>query len=155
MTKAQRQEQWEAKRTLREWIEPGDTIYTVLRRVSRSGMQREISLHGVGGYLVWYTGMAARALGERIGKRGGIIVGGCGMDMGFQLVYNLGRVLYPDGFGCIGEGKDGRGGCPSNDHSNGDRDYTPHPEKDATELERALHPHWHHDGGYALRQRWL
>lgn len=40
---------------------------------------------------------AARALGYRIGKHGGIVVGGCGMDMGFHLVYNLGRTLWPTG----------------------------------------------------------
>lgn len=59
---------------------------------------------------------------------------GCGMDVGFSLVYNLGWVLFPNGFECVGER------CPSNDHSNGDRDYS---------------PHHHSDGGYALRQRWL
>jgi hypothetical protein len=45
------------------------------------------------------------------------------MDMGFHVVYNLSSALYRGGFGCIGD-KPVR--CPSNDHSNGDRDYTPH-----------------------------
>src|SRR5207249_3169947 len=27
---------------------------------------------------------------------------GAGMDMGFDLVYKLSRVLFPDGFGCLG-----------------------------------------------------
>lgn len=31
-------------------------------------------------------------------RDGAIVVGGCGMDMGFHLVYTLGRYLYPDGF---------------------------------------------------------
>ena len=64
----------------------------------------------------------------------GVPVSGCGMDMGFQIVYCLSSALYPDGFDCIG--KD----CLANDHFNGDRDYT---------------PHRHNDGGYALKQRWL
>lgn len=87
--------------------------------------------------------------------------GGYGMDMGFHLAYNLSRTLYPDGFGCIGER------CPSNDHINGDRDYTPHvqmlPGWDAAKQEHtdALVQtvvglgHWHEDGGYALRHEWL
>lgn len=37
---------------------------------------------------------------------------GCGMDMGFSLVYDLGRVLFRDNFRCIGKG------CPSSDHDN-------------------------------------
>src|SRR3990167_5500047 len=77
----------------------------------------------------------AYALDDTLDRnRWGVRVGGCGMDMGFHLVYNLSRVLFPDGFDCIG--KD----FPANDHSNGDRDYK---------------PHTHKDGGYALKQRWL
>ena len=66
----------------------------------------------------------------------GVKIGGCGMDVGFEVVYNLGLTLFPDGFTCIGER------CPAADHSNGDRDYTPH-----------LHPKF--QGGYALKHRWL
>jgi hypothetical protein len=136
MTKQQKAEQQEAIAKLREWIKPGDTVYTILRNVSRSGMSREIGIvlmeNGVDlhpNYLV------AKALGERIGKRDGVIVGGCGMDMGFHLVYNLGRVLFPEGFECVGEKR-----CRANDHTNGDRNYK---------------PHQHRDGGYALNHRWL
>ena len=28
---------------------------------------------------------------------GGLVIGGCGMDMGFHVVYNLGRAMWPDG----------------------------------------------------------
>jgi hypothetical protein len=82
------------------------------------------------------------------------------MDMGFHLVYTLSYALYPQGFGCVGER------CPSNDHSNGDRDYTPHGcydengaledrEPGPGELRDGCRRHWHRDGGYALTQRWL
>jgi hypothetical protein len=37
----------------------------------------------------------------------GITVGGGGMDMGFHLVYNLGRVLWPFGFKRAGKRCDG------------------------------------------------
>jgi len=143
MTKTQNAERAEAVTKLREWIKPGDTVYTILRHVSRSGMRREIGVvllkddHDRGN--ATHQGIAdlhpnylvAKALGDRIGKNDGIITDGCGMDMGFHLVYNLSRTMFPDGFDCIGDH------CPSNDHSN--RENNAH----------------HSDGGYALRHRWL
>src|SRR5690242_7664671 len=120
LTKAQRQERDDATTTLRGWIKPGQTVYTILRNVSRSGMSREIGIvlleDGVDRHPNYMVG---KALGYRVGKRDGLIVGGCGMDMGFHVVYHLARTLWPTGFGCIGKG------CRSNDHINGDRDYTP------------------------------
>jgi hypothetical protein len=82
----------------------------------------------------WIGYMAGQAIGARTDMEGNVIMGGCGMDMGFSLVYNLSYALHPDGFECIGDR------CPSNDHTNGDRDRT---------------PHHHKDGGYSLRQRWM
>lgn len=162
MTKAAKAERDEAIAKLREWIKPGDTVYTVLDSVSRSGMSRVIRVvllecedgRAVDRHPNYAVG---KALGLKHAKRNGreqdgLVMNGCGMDMGFELVYQLGRVLYPDGFGCIG--KD----CRSNDHSNGDRDRTvdpqPHrPPVNATADE--VGRHWHRDGGYALGQRWL
>lgn len=133
---------------LRAWLPPGSEVHTVLRHVSRSGMFRRISLLAVvDGELVnldYFAGKALRLTGHG-GE--GLPARGCGMDMGFHLVYELSHVLFPDGFGCIGYGDKWLTRCPSNDHSNGDRDYTPHNDPDALK-------HWHNDGGYALRQRW-
>lgn len=147
--------------TLRGILKPGDTVHTVLRHVSSSGMSRRIDLYKVehdgpryGTDLRFLTGYAAAVLGyrwdDRNGKHG-LVVGGCGMDMGFHVVYSLARVLFPDGYGCIGKG------CPSNDHSNGDRDWTPHGNGMTPHLRAVLigADHWHRDGGYALRQRWI
>ena len=136
MTKREQTEKDEAIAKLRELLKPGDTVYTILDHVSRSGMQREIRvvlLNADGSKVVDLhpNYLMAKALGYRQAKRDGLIVGGCGMDMGFHLVYNLSAVLFPEGFDCIGEG------CPSNDHFN-----------------RVDAKH-HRDGGYALRQRWL
>lgn len=137
LTKTHQAERHDAVTRLRELVKPGDTVYTVLRHVSSSGMTREISLYVmIDNEPFWLTGLAARAMGDRTGKRDGIIVGGCGMDMGYHLVYNLGRTLWPNGVPCAGEQ------CQSNDHNNGDRDRS-----DSTKV--------HTDGGYALRQRWL
>lgn len=158
MTKAQKQEQAEAIARLREWIKPGDTVYTILRHVSRSGMQRTIDCIGLdrehaepgGAPRIWAYGWnVAKALGWTFDReREGVKVSGCGMDMGFHMVYAMSATMFPDGFGCVGEG------CPSNDHSNGDRDYTPCNSNAHCGIASAR-THWHRDGGYALRQRWL
>ena len=191
-TKAQAAERLEAIEYLRGILPPGSTVYTVLRHVSRSGMYRSIDLyvldvdeHGHPGRR-WISSYAARACGWKLDKRDAIGAGGCGMDMGFHLVSTLSRVLYPDGFGCIGKGADeSRTRCPSNDHSNGDRDYTPHATAEprpcpgcngsgqvdwhylgTVKAERrecrtcggkgALDAgHWHRSGDYAISHEWL
>jgi hypothetical protein len=74
------------------------TVYTVLRHVSASGMSRDISLKTVqDGEIIDITFTAAEALGEKVKEKNGhrvIRVGGCGMDMGFHLVYNLSYAVY-------------------------------------------------------------
>lgn len=74
------------------------TVYTILRHVSASGMSRDISLKTMqDGQLIDITFTAAEALGEKVKEKDGhrvIRVGGCGMDMGFHLVYNLSSVLF-------------------------------------------------------------
>lgn len=40
---------------------------------------------------------AADAMGRKWHDKSGIAIGGCGMDMGFSLVYDLGRTLWPNG----------------------------------------------------------
>jgi hypothetical protein len=121
-----------AKDQLRETLPPGSTAYTILRQVSSSGMSRHISVSGPDHE--YLDGLVALALDYPTAKDGSLRVGGCGMDMGFAVVSDLSYALYPHGFDCLGEH------CPSNDHSNGDRDYT---------------SHHHSSGDYALRQWWL
>jgi hypothetical protein len=82
MTKTQ--EKADAIATLREHFPAGSTIYTILRRVSRSGMMRVISVVAItpdGPRFLSYR--AAQALGMTCTKTGevGLKVGGCGMDM--------------------------------------------------------------------------
>ncbi len=123
-----------ARERLARMLKPGDTVHTITEHVSRSGMLRRIRP------LVLREGdalnlgfSAAAVIGESVTDQA-VHMSGCGMDMGFELVYRLSSVLSPDGFECIGDA------CPSNDHTNGDRNYK---------------PHHHGDGGYALRHRWL
>lgn len=134
LTKAQRADREEAIEHLRQYVKPGDTLYTILRHVSRSGMMRHVDVFTADH--AYLSGYAAKACRFNRTDQGAIKVGGCGTDVGFEVVYHLGLALFPDGFECIGRD------CPAADHSNGDRNYEPH----------------HHErfqGGYALRQRWL
>lgn len=89
----------EALQSLREHFKPGQTVYTILRHVSSSGMSRDISVITIDdeGQIRQWDWAVACVLGEPLAKREGVRVGGCGMDMGFHLVYNLGRTLWPDG----------------------------------------------------------
>lgn len=83
---------------LRNILKPGDKVYTVLRNRAASGMSREISLFIIqNGELRNIDSLAADAMGYKRGKSGGLKVGGCGMDMGFHLVYTLGYCLWPNG----------------------------------------------------------
>lgn len=143
----------ESMASLRESLKPGDTVTSVIRSVSRSGMSRTLDVYKFevsgehwktrdnGVRTLWLTFHVARVLGLSRPRDGDALrVDGCGMDMGFHICYSLSARLWPDGFVCIGEG------CPSNDHTNGDRNYSP--------TFRGK-PHVHRDGGYALQHRWL
>lgn len=121
MTKAQQTEKTKAIAQLREWLKPGDTVYTILDSVSRSGMTRHIRClvarvdqracdchmwsknepHFVGDAHVRFihpNHAVATVLNVRQAKSGALIVGGAGMDMGFHVVYELSCALF-DGDG--------------------------------------------------------
>ena len=84
----------ESLETLRSWLKPGDTVFCVLRHVSRSGMMRHISfLDKEHRYLDYHI---SQVLGYPRAREG-IKVSGCGMDMGFSVVYDLGHALWPQG----------------------------------------------------------
>lgn len=123
------------KKELKEILKPGDTVYTILRSCSRSGMSRSISLYifpdGEPRMLDWAV---CKICGYSLDKNKGVKIGGCGMDMGFTLVYALSDALYGDGYKCLGKG------CPSNFHVN-------------NRIEGATEPI--HTDGYAIKHRWL
>jgi hypothetical protein len=130
----------EAMIKLREILNPGDTVYAVLRHRSAGGMTRHIDLYKIAeGEPLCLSYWAGHALGlpVNVGNHEGIKIGGCGMDMGFELVYRLSGRLFPDGFACLG--RDGAVCCPGNDHLNAPREEYQH----------------HRNGGYALNHRWL
>lgn len=94
-------ERQEAKERLLEWLKPGDTVYTILRHRSRSGMSRVIGVVLLKDGVDLHPNYAvSKFLGWNLGKadRDGISVSGCGMDMGFHLVYELSQGLFGDGY---------------------------------------------------------
>ncbi len=122
-------EQADAIERLRALLKPGDTVFTILRHVSSSGMSRSISCvipDAEQGFhdITWLVG---RALDYPRRDDGGLKVTGCGMDMSWHLVYNLGWALWPKGF----------------DHTE-----RTHPRNGSKEPRDT-------DGGYALTARWL
>lgn len=63
-------------------------IYANVVHVSASGMQRQIKLYAPtsDGGMQGLSGWASKALGWSLGKRDGVKVDGCGMDMCLHLV---------------------------------------------------------------------
>lgn len=108
---------------LREWLSPGDTVFGVVRNVSRSGMSREIDFFcfrpdgdETSGIHQWYLSPSiGEALGIRRADSGALKIGGCGMDMIFATVYSLSSAAYPDGFIPGKCGLYGRNGSPADD----------------------------------------
>lgn len=98
--KVSKQDKLEAIESLQRMLNLGQTIYTVLRSVSSSGMSRSISAFTIDkkGELISLDWYLSRALGlSRHRKNNGLVTTGAGMDMGFDLVYRTGRVVFPDG----------------------------------------------------------
>lgn len=133
MTKAQKAEQAEFIAKLRAEIKPGDTLFTVLKNVSKSGMSRKVNVYKIqDNEPRWLAYWVSKATGIPFDERTeSLRVDGCGTDAGFELVYTLGRVLFPNGFAVVNED-----GTPKRGR-NGDMSG------------------WDNDGGYALNQRWM
>lgn len=130
----------EEETTLKKWIKPGVTVWTLLRHRAPSGMSRVLDVYVMVDNeplrLTWSVAKVLDWTYDR--KHEGVKVNGCGLDVGYHLVYSLSRVLFKDGLGCIGEG------CKSNDHNN------PGPDRDNYAVGRK-----HSDPGYGLNHRWL
>lgn len=94
--KAQATQALESLRRIFDAAPGGDNrVYCVLRHVSASGMSRRIDFYVIRENRPQYlTGLIGQALDYRLHDRGGLIVGGCGMDMGFHVVYSLSSALY-------------------------------------------------------------
>ena len=86
------------KTELRALLTPGAKVYCILRSVSLSGLSRAVSLYVKSeGDMRNIDSLSADVLGYKLSKKEGLLVSGCGMDMGFHLVYSLGSTLWPNG----------------------------------------------------------
>lgn len=85
-----------AIRELRRLFRAGSTAYTNVTHESRSGMSRSIEVYRVKGSEIRdVSHLVAEALGYTFDTRnGGVKMQGCGMDMGFALVYNMSRTIH-------------------------------------------------------------
>ena len=114
----------DAIKTLKTMLKPGSDVYTIISHVSASGMSRSVrvilpvsekenvyptdNITGRKDYnnprvkkvgkvrdVSW---LVACALGLKFDQNnGGVKVGGCGMDMAFSVVYDMGMTLWPKG----------------------------------------------------------
>lgn len=101
MPKVSETQKAESRQVLRDLFDGQEnpTAYTVIRHVSASGMTRDISVKVIDddGRLRDVSWHVAKVLGWTLRDVSGdwaVRVSGCGMDMGFHLVYTLSHVLY-------------------------------------------------------------
>lgn len=89
-----------------EWVEnapEGSNIYVVQRSVSASGMSRVLDLFVIVDGNIRY--LRSLAHDDRMpfkrntrSQHDGFVVGGCGMDMHFHIVYTIGRAFRDNGY---------------------------------------------------------
>ena len=93
-----------ARKQLKKYLKRGDLVYTQLVHVSKSGMLRKIAVHAVHkNRIVNITGLVAEVTNFKFdSKEFALRVYGVGMDMGFHVVYELGRSLFNKGIDAHG-----------------------------------------------------
>ncbi len=97
------QEREEAKAWILSLLEGQErpTAYTIIRKVSASGMSRQISVKVIKeGRLYDISYSVAKVLDWSLvqNAHNAVRVSGCGMDMGFHLVSSLSHSLYGDDY---------------------------------------------------------
>jgi hypothetical protein len=102
-TKAETAAQQFATKQLAGMLTKGETLYTINRHVSSSGMTRHISVFRVDnkGEIECLDWIIARAgIFKRVNRNNmeGLKVTGCGMDMGFHVVYTVSSIVLGDGY---------------------------------------------------------
>ena len=110
MAKANKQQVKEARELLQKNVQKDDTIFFVVKRVSNSGMYRHIDFYKFDVKdtfeegenrvrKVWLSSAIAKVLGYSFKEQTQSVgVQGCGMDMGFSVIYNLAHNLFDDGY---------------------------------------------------------
>lgn len=102
-SKAERREQ--AIGTLRSVLKQGDTVYTILRHVSRSGMQRRLDVYALDTdsegkpWMRYLSGLVSHATGLKFTAKGGaredcgIVIGGCGFSASGEIREAIERAI--------------------------------------------------------------
>lgn len=127
----------ETKKRLKKLLRKGHyQVYCKLNHVSRSGMLRYIDFYTIiNDEPIYLSGLITQVTHYKWApynsNHQGVKVNGCGMDMGFAVVYNLGGALYPKGFKSS-QRNSFNGMKPT------DKGYE-----------------WDNDGGYRLTHKWL
>ena len=88
------------KEWLKKYLKKGETIYTISRHVSKSGMMRHISFHIMrDNYPCSINAYIADVLDMKFNKNNDALkVSGGNMDMGYHIVHNLSMALFNDGY---------------------------------------------------------
>jgi len=83
-----------------DYLKAGDTVYTSLLHVSKSGMSRLIDLYAVReNQPLCITWNVAKAIDATYDRRGNALrVSGAGTDAAFATVYRLSHTLFGDGY---------------------------------------------------------
>jgi len=145
----------DALRVLRDvyQLKAGATIYTTLKYVSPNGMRRRVSVFiAHDSKIVCIDYYVANLLCRSVATDGGIVCTGAGLDVGFELVYRMGRHMFVGGFGVpMRRPPSSVETCPSSAEeaaawaSQGFRGRGRNGDQSG----------WDNDGGYAFNQQWI
>ncbi len=114
--KITKEQKAEALAYLKRNLNEGDTVFYIVKNVSNSGMYRHIDCYTFKVkdvfeegenrvQKVWLSGAISKVLGYPLKeKTQSLGVSGCGMNMGFAVIYNLAEVLFGDGYKLNDEG---------------------------------------------------
>ena len=96
MAKTTQKANLESRAFLKEHLAKGSTVSTNLVKVSRDGMSRSLAAFIViDGEIRNVSRQVAETIGYRFSvAKNAVLVPGCGMDMGFHLVYVLSSTLF-------------------------------------------------------------
>jgi len=83
--------------TISFYLRNADRVYIVIYSVSRSGMSRNMAFFVINdGKLVRIDSLLHHVCGFKRHRRDGLVINGCGMDMGFHAVSEMcGRLGIP------------------------------------------------------------
>tara|TARA_B100000035_G_scaffold81028_1_gene67936 strand:+ start:372 stop:749 length:378 start_codon:yes stop_codon:yes gene_type:complete len=99
ITATENKQELAALADLHALLKPGSTIWSVHRHTSASGMTHCFDFYTIqANELIRLTHLICVACDyKHHPKHGGLKTTGCGMDMAFNTIYNLGQTMWPEG----------------------------------------------------------